>query len=212
MKEALKDTAPENFTAPEEIITGKPILDGQQTAEIKVKIDTLSGKLATQYTPEATIKELTFKEIHDILYYLDKDDPRGEKPKNPENDPQFKSWEEAVARWAKEQGLESNENIQIPADYDNIHLEADQPSLIIITPLPGQKIEGGQLLVDITASARRGIKKVEYYIDDKLIITKEDVSDTNINLTNLVGGTYNLIIKVKDDLENTAIKSVDFKI
>ena len=100
----------------------------------------------------------------------------------------------------------------MPTEYDNIHLEEDQPNLIIITPLPGQKIEGQQLSVDITASAKRGIKKVEYYIDNKLITIKEDISDTNINLTDLVSGIYNLIVKVKDNLENTTTKSVDFKI
>ncbi|OGY43652.1 MAG: hypothetical protein A3A02_03695 [Candidatus Buchananbacteria bacterium RIFCSPLOWO2_01_FULL_39_33] len=212
MGESLKDTAPENFTAPEEIITGKPILDGQETAETKIKIDTISGKLATQYTPDSTIKEIAIKEIHNILYYLDKNDPRGNKPKNPEADPQFKNWEEAVQRWAQEQGFDSTGNISLPTEYDNIHLEEDQPNLIIITPLPGQKIEGQQLSVDITASAKRGIKKVEYYIDNKLITIKEDISDTNINLTDLVSGIYNLIVKVKDNLENTTTKSVDFKI
>jgi hypothetical protein len=64
-------------------------------------------------------------------------------------------------RWAKEQGFEIDQNITIPTDYDNIHLEQDQPSLIIISPLPGQNLDNNDLKTDITASAKRGIKKVE---------------------------------------------------
>lgn len=208
MRESLKDTAPENFTAPEEIVTGKPVLDGEQTAETIIKIDTMSNKLATQYTPESTIKEMNIKEMHSILYYINKDDPRGDKPKNPEDDPQFKSWEDGIINWAKNQNFELNQNIVIPTEYDNIHLEQDQPNLIIISPLPGQSIENNELNIDITASAKRGIKKVEYYIDNNLIITKNDITNTNLNISNIISGSHVLIIKVKDDLENTTLKSV----
>ena len=208
MRESLKDTTPENFTAPEEIITGKPVLDGGQTAETIIKIDTMSNKLATQYTPESTIKEINIKEMHDILYYINKDDPRGDKPKNPADDQQFQSWEDSIIIWAKNQNFELNQNIVIPTEYDNIHLEQDQPSLIIISPTPDQIINNNELNIDITASAKRGIKKVEYYIDNILIITKNDITNTNLNISNITSGSHTLIIKVKDDLENTAIKSV----
>jgi len=208
MKESLKDTTPENFNTPKEIITNKAVLDGQETAETVIKIDIMSNKLATQYTPESTIKEINTKEIHNILYYINKDDPRGVKPDNPEDDPQFKNWEDAVIRWATEQGFDLNQNIEIPTEYDNIHLEEDQPKLIIISPTPGQIINNNELKIDITGSTKRGIKKVEYYIDNNLILTKNDISDTNLNISNIVSGTHILLIKIKDDLENTDIKSV----
>lgn len=208
MKESLKDTAPENFTPPKEIITGKAVLDGQETAETIIKIDTISNKLATQYTPESTIKEVNIKEIHNILYYINKDDPRGVKPENPDDDPQFKNWEDSVIRWATEQGFDLNQDIQIPTEYDDIHLEEDQPNLIIISPTPGQIINNNNLKIDISASVKRGIKKVEYYIDNNLIITKNDSTDTDLNISNITSGTHTLIVKIKDDLENTDTKSV----
>ena len=37
---------------------------------------------------------------HSILYYVDKDNPRGPTPSNPGRDPQFNNWEYAVRRWA----------------------------------------------------------------------------------------------------------------
>ncbi|MFA5029820.1 MAG: PBP1A family penicillin-binding protein [Patescibacteria group bacterium] len=213
MLEALKDTAPENFTAPEKITTGKPILDGQTSPETIVKIDTMSNKLATQYTPESTIKEIKIKEIHDILNYINKDDPHGEPPQNPSADPQFNNWEQAVQRWAKEKGYDTSQNNQnLPTDYDNIHLEADQPNLTIITPLPNQTIKEASLTVEIAASARRGIKKIEYYLDNKLIETKNDSSDASLNLSALTNGYHTLSVLAKDDLENTTKKSVELNL
>ncbi len=39
------------------------------------------------------------KEIHSILYWVDKKDPRGPVPQDPSKDPQFNNWEYAVRLW-----------------------------------------------------------------------------------------------------------------
>lgn len=44
--------------------------------------------------------------VHSILYWLDKDNPRGEQPTNPSDDPQFVRWEYPVRIWAQQQGLQ----------------------------------------------------------------------------------------------------------
>ena len=41
--------------------------------------------------------------IHNILYYIDKNNPLGEIPLNPENDSQFKNWEIPVQDWFNSQ-------------------------------------------------------------------------------------------------------------
>jgi 1A family penicillin-binding protein len=41
--------------------------------------------------------------VHSILYWVDKNNPRGAIPSNPSNDPQFRSWEYGVQRWAASQ-------------------------------------------------------------------------------------------------------------
>ena len=38
-------------------------------------------------------------ELHSILYWVDKDNPRGPIPSNPAGDPQFQNWEYGVSRW-----------------------------------------------------------------------------------------------------------------
>ena len=66
----LPDFQKENFPFPESQETGlKPMLSGQ-----------VAGP-------------------HSILYWVDKDNPRGPVPSNPEQDPQFKYWEYGVSAW-----------------------------------------------------------------------------------------------------------------
>ncbi|HTK60211.1 MAG TPA: transglycosylase domain-containing protein, partial [Candidatus Baltobacteraceae bacterium] len=76
MKKALAGLPVEGFVKPEAIVTGKPVLDGQ-AGELVVKIDKFSGKLATENTPPTAVEERVYRQAHDILYYVDKDDPRG---------------------------------------------------------------------------------------------------------------------------------------
>ena len=40
-------------------------------------------------------------DIHNILYYVDKNDPLGPPPVNPDDDSQFTNWEIAVKAWAQ---------------------------------------------------------------------------------------------------------------
>ncbi len=46
------------------------------------------------------------KEPHTILYYIKKEDPTGPVPKNPEEDPQYSSWETGLKNWLKENSIE----------------------------------------------------------------------------------------------------------
>jgi len=42
--------------------------------------------------------------IHDILYWVDKDDPLGPPPEHPEQDPQYYNWEYPVQNWLRQNG------------------------------------------------------------------------------------------------------------
>lgn len=44
-------------------------------------------------------------DIHSILYWLNKDDPRGPRPENPSDDAQFSYWEYGVNRWKNQHNL-----------------------------------------------------------------------------------------------------------
>lgn len=107
MTEALANKQEERFAEPVKIETGKDVLDGKlkkTTVEVKVcKIK--KGKYCLlkhgDCDDDDDEKKKKFFTGHTILYYVDKDDPRGDKPKKPKDDPHFKKWEEGVMRWAE---------------------------------------------------------------------------------------------------------------
>ncbi len=59
---------------------------------------------ANDNCPEKYEKERTFISPHDILHYVDKDNPHGDKPENPGNDPQYKAWEKGVEDYYDKKG------------------------------------------------------------------------------------------------------------
>lgn len=81
MNEVLARRAPESFPAYEEtLVAEKPMLRGEYVVNYESE-----GK--------------TYPQIHDLLFYVNKNDPQGEEPKNPDLDPQFKNWETSVSKW-----------------------------------------------------------------------------------------------------------------
>jgi len=56
-----------------------------------IKIDRISNKIATELTPPELINEKIYREIHSILYYINKEDD------------QFKNWESSVEKWETNQ-------------------------------------------------------------------------------------------------------------
>ena len=210
MDRVLGDTPVEQFKEPEIKKTGKPVLDGKIEGNIKVKIDRASGLLATEYTPENYIEEKTFTEAHSILYYIDKDDPLGDAPKNPENDPQFELWESRILEWAEKKGLATSTP---PTEYDNLHKPENRPTFTIEYPANKQMIMEQILRADIKASAPRGVGKVEYYIDNSLIYTNRSYPfNLEKNIYFLSNGFHNLKIRVCDDIDNCSEKSLEFNL
>lgn len=210
MKQVLGDTPIEDFKDLEEEETGKPVLDGEIGGGNKVKIDKISGLLATEHTPEHLIEEKNFSEDHCILYYVDKDDPLDEAPKNPEKDPQFELWESRVLKWAEEQGRTSESP---PKEHDNIHLPENLPKIQILSPTKNQTINNSYLTAQIKASAPRGIDRVEYYIDGNMInSTKQYPFNLDQNIEFLNNGFHNLKAKACDDADNCSEKTVEFNL
>ena len=77
-------------------------------------VDSFSGKIATEFTPPELIKEKVLTQIHSILYWVDKDNIKGNKPSNPENDSQFKMWEIPVRKWAESANIKDQTDNDIP--------------------------------------------------------------------------------------------------
>ncbi len=212
MKNALQGTPVEHFTSPQPVITGKPILDGQINGGQMIKIDTISGKLATEYTPSSTIQEIASGAIHDILFFVDKDNPRGPAPTNPESDPQYNNWENAVAAWAAKNGLAQGASSTIPTTYDDVHLGEDQPIVDIVSPAANSTVKDNNLSIQISASVKKDIAKVTYYLDKQIIGTKTDASNSIFDVSSFENGYHTLTVEVQDNLQNTGNKSIDINL
>jgi 1A family penicillin-binding protein len=168
-------TEAEEFTPPEPVISDKPILNGEFAFAKKVKIDKISGKLATDLTPPELTEEKIYQEVHSILYYVDKNNPQGPIPENPENDPQFLNWETPVLAWAKNPPCSTSTcpiyNQQPPTEYDDIHIPENQPEIKITSPKEGQSISQSILTIKAEAEAPLGIKQLDFFINNQLVGT-----------------------------------------
>ncbi|MFZ5982004.1 MAG: transglycosylase domain-containing protein, partial [Patescibacteria group bacterium] len=117
MDEALKNSAIEEFPRydKDEDAPEKPILKGELEFEKdEIKVCKIPGKddeycLASDACPDKYKKKRKFLNAHTILYYVDKDNPRGDYPDNPEKDPQFKKWERALEKWAEKEDYEASD-------------------------------------------------------------------------------------------------------
>ncbi|MFA6171377.1 MAG: transglycosylase domain-containing protein [Patescibacteria group bacterium] len=209
MKRVLGDTPVEYFKAPDPVRTGKPVLDG--SAGQVVKIDKYSGLLATENTPPDQVIEKTFQDPHCILYYVNKNDPRGAYPKSPADDPQFSLWEGAVQSWAKRTGVVATSTP--PTEKDNIHLPENKPALFITNLEDGQTITSSLLDISINAQAPRGIAKAEYYFDGSLAFTNTQFPfNFNQEIDFLSNGFHKLKVRVCDDANNCAESELNLNI
>lgn len=135
-RKVVADYEPAVFPRPEPIATEKPILKG----------DYLFGK-----------------QIHNILYYVDKDNPAGPVPQNPARDPQFEKWEAAVMLWARANLADFDLYNKTPL-YDYRSQGTGAVVVTVTAPESGTFVKGQTTLTaKITAPSQ--IKKLELKIN-----------------------------------------------
>ena len=207
MQVVLGNTPIEEFKAPDEIqLPSKPMFNGNKAFENRIKIDKTTGLLATDFTPKNNIVEQVYSEVHNILHYTNRRNLLGPIPESPWDDPNYTSWEIPIKAWTKEQGFVVGTP---PASFDNLHKAEDEPSIELISPL-NTTFTNSSFNVVVTASAPRGLRKIEYYFDNSLIDAETANGEKNINnyannitLPNLfVNGDHLLKVVVYDDLGN----------
>ncbi len=123
MKEALANRPGEAFNRPDPAPAEKPIFAGDY---------------------------LHNKQVHSILYYVDRTDPAGPPPANPANDSQFVNWETGVLAWAQKNLPDYptyNQPI-VPGAQENA-TSTTPPQVEILSPVAGTFVRG-----QITASAK----------------------------------------------------------
>ncbi len=217
MSRVLQGKKVEQFPTPPANNAKKPVLKASKGAGKTLKIDKVTGKLATSSTPEAYIVERTFIQPHSILHYVDKDDPRGDYPENPEQDPQYNLWEAGIQDWIKRKKEEDPEwEISFeepPTEYDDAHSLELIPTLEIIFPAPSSTLYSRQIDTDIRVSAPRGVSKVTYKLDSRYVgVIREHPFNLNYYAPYLESGYHILTVIVEDDIGNRLEKKVSFNL
>ncbi|MFH1632143.1 MAG: PBP1A family penicillin-binding protein [bacterium] len=216
MRNALAGSNVEYFTSPEIPTTGKAILDGSIPAEL-VRIDLVSGKLATEETPERFVEEKMCGQYHTILHFVDTSDPLGAEP-DPPNNPYYEPWENAVQEYLSEYNTDLEEGevpleiCDVPTEEDDLHTPGNKPELSIQSPSRGDSV-GRTFDVEILASAPRGINRIEYQIDGSFIAMDYDRSGTTLTLPSWVNmGSHVLTVVAYDDIDNSNNESIKINI
>lgn len=194
MREALKDRPSEVFVKPEPVTSSKPILRGDYTAD---------------------------RQLHTILYFVDKNNPQGPFPVHPEKDSQFTNWEEGVLAWAQTNipdfGSYNTETFD-STRYTSTNSSAARISLTILSPHNGDFLKpsnSSQSPLEVTAqiTSPQSIAKIEALFNGQLIDqrnmpfgTQYAYSlNTNVNNTELQN---KLVLRVTDTTGATQEQSV----
>lgn len=212
MRAALASTTPEKFPDPPPNDATKFVLRGSDGG-LTLPINTLTGKIAASTTPSNLIVKKTYLLPHDILYYVNKDDPRGPQPANPADDPQYEIWEQGLQDWAARQTAAGNTITfsEPPTEYDSAQSNEMAPTLSVYSPLPGQAVSSKELSVSVKATAPRGVSQVEYFVDGtSLAVIKSFPFDTTLQLTNYRAGEHRLKVVASDDQGNSSVQEILF--
>ena len=170
----LKVTPDEKFEKPviETNLAINPRLRGHWQGGENFFIDTISGKLATPYTPPETLEEKVITGIHSILYFIDKNDPLGSPP-DPDNnqDSQLSHWEVPVLEWweKNKQKYEIVTEADKPQELDDIHTEEARPIISIKEPNSDRVYNSNEsikVVVDNDINSKFPLQKVDVFVNN----------------------------------------------
>ena len=139
MKEALKGRSFEPFPRPEETVSDKPVLNGEYA---------VNG------------------EIHSILYYIEKKNPLGDAPLSPQNDFQFKNWENGIIAWMEK-------NPSFIAGIPMTATSSQETMIDFLSPKNGE-FAIAPFIVQASITAHDDIIRIETYLND-ILISQEPV-------------------------------------
>lgn len=173
MEEVLKKYPNTSFEKPlpdPEYSSLKPVLRGVWLGNQSVMIDKVTGERAAENTPIEAREERIITNVQDILYWVDKSNPRGPKPLNPYTDPQFSLWNSGVQNWWEANKYKYNITTinDIPTDYETIHTPENKP-LIQISGLPNELKTTDQVVINISTQNQYPITNADIFINDNYI-------------------------------------------
>jgi hypothetical protein len=205
MERSLEGTVVETFKKPAADPINKPLLGGQIDKVTTYKVDKITQKVIPDSClkdyPAEYISTKTFKETHTVLYYVDKDKPRGAIPKKPSVDPQFRAWELGVQKWADGQPNYITDKNPLP--YESCDLRKDSPKLplgvTLIQPTDKAQVTTSPLVITAQIGADVDVDSVSLYFDDvKIIDLTKSPYTYSFDVSGKPNGFYTVRLSVKD--------------
>jgi len=211
MNQILPSLPNESFVPPElsyrTNLNVKPILRGVWNGGTSVVIDSISKKLATQYTPEETKSEVVYGGVHSELFWISKNNPTGPSPENPADDPQFELWEKPVREWVQRNNIPEFDKIIVPTAYDDVHVPEKMPRPSIVGITSKTYSDGDIVSFRVTNTSAYPIQSVEIYNNDLFIKRITSVPFDFAMRAGDIPGINNLNslrVVVKDSVKNSA--------
>ena len=168
-KKVLDKLPKEDFLKPinEHRNETKPVLEGNWQGGKIYFIDKISKKLATKDTPPELLEKKVLIQIHSILYWVDKNNPQGDQPLNPYDDPQFTLWETPIRQWLKYQNIKEETEVDLPREFDDIHKPEYFPEIKIINPKDGDVFKkDNPITIKIEPSSRFPLEQMDFYFEN----------------------------------------------
>lgn len=165
--EAFKTIPDEHFPPPQPISsTLKPALRGIWYGGETYAVDKVSGKLATEFTPSNLIENRVIPNAHEILYWVNKNDPMGPALVNPYNDPQFLLWEIPAQAWIANHGLPQAAWNIVPEGFDNLHKPDLAPQIMIVEPNATTTYDrASKLIINTNIVSSFQIDRVDFFVN-----------------------------------------------
>lgn len=171
MKYVLEKNGSEKFEKPDnytDIKQTKPVLRGVWQGNENFFIDKISGKLATEFTPQETLKEKVITNVKSILYWIDKENILGDYVTNSKNDPQFNNWNIPIQNWWSQNSYkyEITTINQKPTSFDDIHTGENKINITIVEPSIEKTYKIDQpIKLEILNNSNVGLSKIDVFIN-----------------------------------------------
>ena len=219
MDKALANSAVQEFPkyVPEDEIgdgdgkTNKVMVAGKLDEGKDLKVCHIPGKdddkycVANKYCPDDEADKKTFVSGHDLLYYVDTKDPRGDIPDKPDRDSQYKQWEAGVKEWYKDKDNAKHTIVgEVPTDECK---ESDfakfLPKISLSAP---SDATSASVSFSAKADAPLGVKSVIFSVNGNDIGSSdsENASASYSIPASKNNSTLSVEVQVTDDNGNTA--------
>lgn len=170
MLEIFKTLPNENFEKPEEQKSSKPFLGGEWRGGQTYLIDSISQKIATEFTPPELVVKKILTQVHSILYWIDKNNPGGDAPVVAESDPQFLLWETPVRAWAEKQGIKDQTKDDIPTEKDDVHKPEYSPMIKIESPMENIVYDPNEVInIKLSSKSKFGLGQIDFFFNNNYL-------------------------------------------